>query len=228
MMTLVFIVFPYIAVGLAIGVAIYRRNVRPYTYSALSSQMLESGRLFWGSVPWHYGITLILLAHLLAFLFPGAAGWILGSPARLFTAEAIGLALGFYTMFGLAVLIIRRLPGDSRATAVSSGMDWVLLVFLAIQVATGVAVALFDRWGSLWFLSSAVPWLRSLVTFQPNASTVIGLPALIQVHFVCGFILILLFPFSRLVHVFRLPLHYLWRPYQVVIWNSRERREPQL
>jgi nitrate reductase gamma subunit len=228
MNTIIIVVFPLVAVGLAIGVAIYRRRVRPYTYSALSSQMLESGRLFWGSVPWHYGITLILLAHLLAFLFPGAAAWMLGSPWRLFTAEAIGLALGFYPIFGLTILIIRRLPGDSRASAVSSGMDWVLLVFLALQVASGVAVALFDRWGSLWFLSSGVPWLRSLVMFAPDAATVAGLPVLIQFHFVCGFILILLFPFSRLVHVFRLPLHYLWRPYQIVIWNSRERREPQL
>ncbi|MDE3155055.1 MAG: respiratory nitrate reductase subunit gamma [Acidobacteriota bacterium] len=223
MQTLVFVVFPYVAVLLAIGVGVYRRRARAYTYSALSSQLLEGGRLFWGSVPWHYGITLILLAHLLAFLFPGVAGLILASPIRLFVAEAIGLALGFYSIFGLAILMVRRLPGQSRASAVSSTMDWVLLLFLAVQVATGVAVALFDRWGSLWFLSSAVPWLRSLVLLRPDAATVAGLPLLVQAHFVCGFVLVLLFPFSRLVHVVMLPAGYLWRPYQVVIWN-RERR----
>lgn len=226
MQTVVFIVFPYLAVVLAVGVGVHRRLARPYTYSALSSQLLEGGRLFWGSVPWHYGITLILLAHLLAFLLPGTATLILASPVRLFVAEAVGLALGFYTMFGLTVLVIRRLPGRSRASAVSSWMDWVLLLFLAVQVATGVAVALFDRWGSLWFLSSAVPWLRSLVTFRPDAATVVALPVLVQIHFIGGFILVLLFPFSRLVHVFMLPLGYLWRPYQVVIWNRRPHARP--
>ena len=63
--TFLFIALPYVALVLAIGVGIYRYVTNSYTYSSLSSQILENRKLFWGSVPWHYGITLILLAHLL-------------------------------------------------------------------------------------------------------------------------------------------------------------------
>src|SRR5579883_1024835 len=225
--TVLFVVFPYVAVILAVGVGLYRYFSRRYTYSSLSSQLLENGKLFWGSVPWHYGITLILLAHFLAWLFPGVAASILGSGTRLFIFEAIGLALALFAAVGLIVLIVRRLPTNSRAGSVASGMDWVLLIFLLIQVFTGIGVALFERWGSLWYLSTAVPWLWSLLRLHPDTSTVVALPGLIQFHLVWGFAIVLLFPFSRLVHIFAIPLEYLWRPYQIVIWYQEPRRADQ-
>ncbi len=223
MQTVLFVAFPYLAVIVALGVGLYRWFKDRYTYSSLSSELLENSKLFWGSVPWHYGITLILFAHLFGWIFPGVAGYILGGPRRLAVFELAGLALSFWTIFGLVVLIVRRLPTESRTRAVTSGMDWVLLFFLLVQVLTGAAIGLFDRWGSLWYLSTAVPWLRSLVTLHPDMSTVQALPGMIQFHFVWGFAIILLIPFSRLVHIFPVPIDYLWRPYQVVIWNAERR-----
>ncbi len=219
-----FIAFPYVALILAIGVGIYRRRRRPYTYSSLSSQLLENRKLFWGSVPWHYGITLILLAHLLAALFPGLAGRILGGRIRLLVLELTGISLAFYALFGLIVLIIRRLPTTSRVRHATSYMDGILLGFFLIQVATGVSIAIFERWGSLWYLRTAVPWFWSLVKLHPETATVTSLPGIVRVHFVLGFAIILLFPFSRLVHLVMFPIKYLWRPYQVVIWNRRTRK----
>ncbi len=226
--TVLFVVFPYVAVTLAVGVGLHRHLSGRYTYSSLSSQLLENRKLFWGSVPWHYGITLILLAHLLVWLFPGTAAAILGNGTRLFIFEAIGLALGSFAALGIVILIIRRLPTDSRARSVTSSMDWVLLFFLLVQVFTGMGIALFDRWGSLWYLSTAVPWLWSLLRLHPDTSTVVALPGLIQFHFVWGFAIVLLFPFSRLVHIFTIPLEYLWRPYQIVIWYREPQRERRL
>lgn len=224
MQTVLFIAFPYIAVILAIGAALYRYFTNRYSFSSLSSQLLENRQLFWGSTAWHFGIILILLAHALAWLFPGAAGFILGAPYRLAAIETAGLALAFWTVFGLIVLIIRRLPVGSRPRAVTSAMDWLLLILLLIQTLTGAVVALFDRWGSLWYLSTAVPWLWSLLKLRPDIGTVAALPGLIQFHFVLGFAIILLFPFSRLVHIFAIPFEYMWRPYQVVIWNRERKR----
>src|SRR5579875_759552 len=119
-----FIAFPYVALVLAVGVGIYRKLRRPYTYSSLSSQILENRKLFWGSAPWHYGITLILLAHLLAALFPQVAGWILGGRIRLLVLELTGMALAFFALFGLIVLIIRRLPSNSLARHVPESTRW--------------------------------------------------------------------------------------------------------
>ena len=223
MQTFFFIAFPYIALILAVGVGLYRYFSHRFTYSSVSSQLLENRHLFWGSVSWHYGITLVLVAHVLPWLFPRAAAAVLGDPTRLLVLELTGLALGFYCVFGIVVLIARRLPNDSRARAVTSPMDWILLLVLAFQVLSGVGIALFERWGSAWYLSTAVPWLWSLVRLDPDASTVTGLPVFIQSHLISGFIVILLFPFTRLVHVFAIPIEYLWRPYQVVIWNRNPR-----
>ncbi|MBV6433788.1 MAG: Cytochrome b6-f complex iron-sulfur subunit [Bryobacteraceae bacterium] len=219
-----FIAFPYIALTLAVGVGIYRYFIHRFTYSSLSSQLVEKRQLFWGSVPWHYGITLILIAHLLPWIFPGASRAVLGNQTRLAVLEVTGIALGLYCVFGIVTLIARRLPNDSPARAVTSPMDWILLLVLAYQVLSGVGIAMFERWGAAWYLSTAVPWLRSLATLHPNADTVTGLPIFIQTHFISGFVLILLFPFTRLVHIFAIPFEYLWRPYQVVIWN----RDPQM
>lgn len=216
-----FIAFPYLAVVLAIGVGIYRHRTKRYTFSSLASQTLENRQLFWGSVPWHYGITLILLAHLLAALFPGVAGWILGARLCLLVLEVTGVGLALLSLFGLIVLIVRRLPPRALVRRVTTNLDGILLAVLLLQVGTGLGIAVFDRWGSIWYLHTAVPWFWSLAMLQPDMSTVVNLPAFVKVHFVTGFALILLFPFSRLVHLVMLPIYYLWRPYQVVIWNRR-------
>jgi len=150
MQTFFFIAFPYIALILAVGVGLYRYFSHRFTYSSVSSQLLENRHLFWGSVSWHYGITLILLAHVLPWLFPRAAAALLGDPTRLLVLELTGLALGFYCVFGIAVLIARRLPNDSRARAVTSPMDWILLLVLAFQVLSGSALPFLnggDRYG---------------------------------------------------------------------------------
>ena len=219
-----FIAFPYLALVLAIGVGIYRYYTNRYTYSSLASQILENRKLFWGSVPWHYGITLILLAHLLAALFPRAAAMILGDRLRLLVLELTGMSLGFFALFGLVVLIFRRLPTKSLVRAATSNMDGVLLAFLLLQTVTGLSIAIFGRWGGLWYLHTAVPWFWSLARLHPDMSTVVNLPGFVKIHFVTGFAIILLFPFTRLVHLVMFPVYYLWRPYQVVIWNHRPHR----
>jgi len=143
MNALLFIALPYVALVLAIGVGIYRKLRKPYTYSSLSSEILENRKLFWGSVPFHFGITLILLAHLLAALFPSAAGWLLGGEIRRLVLELTGIALGIYTLFGLIVLIARRLVPKSLTQSVTSHMDGIVLFVLLVQVASGVGVAIF-------------------------------------------------------------------------------------
>jgi nitrate reductase gamma subunit len=100
----------------------------------------------------------------------------------------------------------------------------VILLVLLVQIGSGIAIAIFDRWGGLWYLHTAVPWFWSLAMFRPELRTVVSLPAFVKLHFIVGFLLILLFPFSRLVHLVMLPLQYLWRPYQVVIWNRQKEK----
>ncbi len=218
---LFYVAWPYLAWTLAILGGVYRYFAARYTYSSLSSEMLASRSLYWGSVPWHYGIIPILLAHLLAGVFPGAATAVVSHPAALLVLEAVGLALAFLCTIGIATLFARRLGARSPLRRVTSGMDWVLLAALALQVLSGVAIALSVRWGSRWYPYTAAPWFWSIARLAPDPAPVVALPALVHFHFVNGFLVIALFPFTRLVHLVTVPLDYLWRPYQRVSWLGR-------
>ncbi len=220
------VAIPYLALVLAIAGGIRRYFKDRFSYSSLSSQILESQALPWGSIPWHYGIIPILLAHLFAGVFPAATGRILRAPARLFALEALGLALALFAVFGILVLIVRRVIRTSPVHKATSVMDGILLAVLLAQVVTGFGTAMFARWGSVWYLSTAAPWFRSILTLHPDPSLVAALPAPVLFHMVNGFVVILLFPYTRLVHIFTIPLEYLWRPYQVVVWNRRTMRAP--
>ncbi len=219
-------VFPYLAVLFAFGGGLTRYFSNRFSWSSLSSEILEKRWLFWGSVPWHYGIIPLLLAHLFAGLFPRQAAASHASGAATFALETGGLALGLLSFFGLLVLLGRRIFHPS-ARAVTSAMDWIVLAALAFQVGAGISVAVLYRWGSLWYLNTASPWFWSLARLQPDWSAISPLPWLIKLHMFNGFVLFALFPVSRLVHLVSAPVSYLWRPFLVYVRNKR-RGEPGL
>ncbi|MBV8151359.1 MAG: respiratory nitrate reductase subunit gamma [Candidatus Eremiobacteraeota bacterium] len=219
-----FEVWPYIAFTIFVVVGFYRYFNDRFSFSSQSSQFLENRLSFWGSTMWHYGIILILIPHTLAFWFPKAWGVLISDQTRLYILEVIGLGLAVMAIVGLGILIVRRIV-NVRANSVTSIMDWVLLAALALQVVMGFWVAYVYRWGSEWYLHTSVPWLQSLATFNPQIQYVTALPIPVKIHMLNAFMLLALFPFTRLVHVVTLPLVYLARPYQVVIWY-RQRKEP--
>ena len=218
-----FIILPYAAIALAVVVATQRYFKRGFTYSSLSSQFLEGDELFYGSVPWHIGILIVLAGHIIGFAIPRQVLWFNGVPARLYLLETTGLLFGLLAFVGIISLIVRRLT-SARIRAVTSWMDVVVLLVLLVQVGLGVFTALNYRWGSSWYASSAVPYLRSLFLLQPDLTMIAPLPLAVKAHIVNAYIFLAILPFSRLVHMLVVPIHYLWRPYQIVIWNWDRRR----
>jgi nitrate reductase gamma subunit len=216
-------VFPYIAVAVSIIVGLYRYFNDRFSFSSQSSQFLESRMQFWGSTMWHYGIILILIPHVLGFLFPTLWAALIADQTRLYVLEVTGLALALMAICGIVILILRRLT-NARAQRVTTVMDWVLLAALTFQVLMGFWIAFFYRWGSEWYLHTSVPWLQSLAAFNPQIQYVTAMPLPVKLHMLNAFVILAIFPFTRLVHVVTLPLPYLFRPYQVVIWY-RKRNE---
>ena len=214
---LLFGVFPYVAIILAVAGSLWRFSTSQFTFTSLSSQFLEQRQLFWGSVPWHYAILALLLGHLIGTLIPSGVQAFVGVPLRLYILEGTALALGILALVGLVVLIVRR-STSPYLRPVTTPMDVVLLAVLLLQVVTGVATAILYRWGSDWYVSVATPWLWFLATLSPNWSYMVSLPLLVKLHAVSAFALIALIPFTRLIHIVSTPLPYLWRPYQVVMW----------
>lgn len=215
---LLFAAFPYVSVVLFLLVSIQRYRRDPFTFSSLSSQFLETKGLFWGSVPFHFGILTLFFGHLLGFLFPrGMTLWNV-VPVRLFILESTGLAAAILTLFGLVGLIVRR-ASTARLRAVTSPTDILVHILLLFQIVTGLWVAIALRWGSAWYTQTVVPYLWSLVRFQPDIQRVTELKLSAQLHIVGAFVLIAAFSFTRLVHALVAPVPYLWRPNQLVIWN---------
>jgi len=208
-------VFPYLAVALAVVGGIQRYRTQRHTVTAHSSQLLESRLQYWGSVPWHNAIILVLLGHLVAVFLPGAVAALLGSATRLVVVEVTGLALGLLALLGLLVLMVRRL----RLGAVTVPHDWVVMLLLLLQVATGVFIAWSLRWGLAWFPHVVSPWLGSLARLGPRTDLMASLPLVVKVHAVNAFVLIALLPYTRLVHIVTVPFGYLWRLPQLVIWR---------
>jgi len=218
---LLFVALPYAATVLAVVMTIHRYCNERFTYSSLSSQLLENNLLAWASVAWHYAILLILTAHLLALVFPGAWAVLLGGPIRLELLEITGMGLALLSVVGLALFVWRRVRYP-RVRHVTSAGDWLLLIALLLQVGMGFLVAFVYRWGGLWYVDVATPWLASLVRLNPQITGLAPLPWLIKLHFAGGFVLLALLPFTRLIHAVTYPLGYLWRPYRQVIWNRRQ------
>ncbi len=214
-------VFPYVALAIMIVGLIWRYRTNQFSYSSVSSQFLENRQLFWGSAPWHYGIILVLLAHLVGVAFPDGVKAINGVPLRLYILEGTALALSLMLLVGLIVLISRRIV-SANVRVTTSFMDVVLLIALLAQVATGIITAVFYRWGSAWFIQTATPYFWSLFTLSPKVEYMTALPLLSKLHAINFFVLLALFPFTRLVHMLSVPLAYLWRPYQIVMWHRRQ------
>jgi nitrate reductase gamma subunit len=105
--------------------------------------------------------------------------------------------------------------------AVTSPMNIVALVLLLVALVTGIWLAVFYRWGSHWYWRMAAPYLWSLVRLSPEPQYMTGLPLVAQAHVLNFFLLLLVFPFTRLVHAVTLPIAYLWRPWQLVRWHRR-------
>lgn len=213
---------PYVSVILFLLVSIRRYRRDPFTFSSLSSQFLETRDLFWGSVPFHFGILTLFFGHLVGFLVPRSMTLWNAVPLRLFVLEATGLAAAFLTLFGFAGLVLRR-ARNARLRQATTVADVVVYGLLAFQILTGLWVALALRWGSAWYPQVVVPYLWSLVKLQPDVQRMAELKLPAQVHVVGAFVFFAVFSFTRLVHVLVAPVPYLWRPNQVVIWN-RDRK----
>jgi nitrate reductase gamma subunit len=217
---LLFVVFPYVAVALAVGGTIYRYLTNQFSFTSLSSQFLESDIQFWGSTLWHYGIIPTLLIHLAGFALPKVMVALHSTPETLYLAELAGKVFGIMALVGAGVMFYRR-AASAKVRMVTTPADWAVLVLLIIQVSLGLMIAFGYRWGATWFVHTVTPWVVSLVTFQPAPQYVASLPWIPKLHFLNAILLIAIFPFGRLVHMVSFPIGYLWRSAQLVIWTRR-------
>ena len=217
---LLFGVYPYVAGTVFILGSLIRFEREQFTWKAHSSQMLNDRNLRLASNFFHVGVLMIFGGHLFGLLTPPEVFHVLGvsASAKQIVAIVAGGFFGGLCFVGLTMLVRRRLT-DSRLKATSSRMDVVILLVLYAQLTLGLLTIPF----SLMHLDGhnmlqLMTWARNIVTLDPQqavpALAEIGL--LFKVHLLLGMTVFLLFPFSRLVHIWSVPVGYPVRPYQVV------------
>lgn len=219
--TFAFGIYPYICLAVFFIGSLIRFDREQYTWKSDSSQMLRTGQLRVGSNLFHIGILGIFFGHLVGLLTPVPVWHAIGieAPAKQMLAIVAGGAAGVLMLVGLVILMHRRYT-EPRIRVTTTTMDWVVLWLLAVQLLLGL-VSLYFSWqhrdgGEMIKLMT---WAQHIVTLRTDAASyIVDVAPIFKLHLVLGLTIFLVFPFSRLVHVWSGfgALAYLGRAYQVV------------
>lgn len=214
-----FSVYPYICLAVFFMGSLARFDRDQYTWKSDSSQLLRKRQLRWGSNLFHIGILFLFGGHTVGLLTPHFVYEPFISPAhKQMVAVVAGGVAGLICFIGLTMLLHRRIF-DDRIRLTSHRTDLFILVILWVQLVLGLITLPFSIGHSDGAVMLALSdWAQRIVTLRPDASGLLNLDWPYKVHLVLGMTIFLLFPFSRLVHVWSGfgTLAYVLRPYQVV------------
>jgi nitrate reductase gamma subunit len=213
-------IYPYLCLAVFLLGSLARFDRDPYTWKSDSSQLLRTGSLRWGSNLFHIGVLFLLFGHTVGLLTPHAvyAPFISAADKQVLAVVFGGIA-GALCFAGLTLLLYRRLF-DPRIRATSGRGDIAVLALLWLQLTLGLATL------PLSWAHSADPqtmlalagWAQHIFVFSPNPAALLAVDGIFKLHVVLGMTIFLLFPFTRLVHVWSGlgTLAYPLRPWQLV------------
>ena len=213
-------IYPYICLSIFLLGSLVRFDRDQYTWKSDSSQMLRAGQLRWGSNLFHVGVLFLFFGHSFGMLTPHFLyeSFISAGNKQLMAMISGGL-FGFFGFVGVTLLLHRRLS-DERIRINSKTSDIVLLLLLWLQLALGLGTIPLSAQhldGSMMMVLAG--WAQHIMTFQGGAAEMLaGVGWVFKVHMFLGMSIFLIFPFTRLVHVWSGfgAAAYLVRPYQVV------------
>ena len=223
-----FVVYPYVCLAVFLMGSLARFDRDQYTWKSDSSQLLRGGQLRCGSILFHVGILFLFFGHLFGQLTPHVVYeiFITSSQKQLLAVVAGGIAGGI-CFIGLTMLLHRRLF-DPRIRLTSHRTDLAVLIILWVQLSIGLATLpmSFSHVKDPQTMLTLANYLQGIATLRPDATQLIGIPWHYLVHMLLGMTIFLLFPFSRLVHIWSglATVVYLFRPYQLV--RSRRMNVP--
>ena len=219
-------ILPYMMVVLLVGGLVWRYRYDQFGWTTRSSSLYESRLLRWGSPIFHFGILVVVGGHVIGLVIPAAWTAAVGITEDMYhvVALALGTVAGVTTIAGIAILIYRRRTTGPVFMATTKN-DKSMYVVLALALVTGLAttlIAVFNPSHESNYRETVAPWFRSLFVFQPNIEAMANAPLEFHIHTLMGMALFILWPFTRLIHAFTAPIHYLVRPY--IVYRSRSGR----
>jgi len=231
MSTFLWVVFPYLAIAAFVVGLIWRYRYDQFGWTTRSSQLYESRLLRIGSPLFHFGLLFALVGHLMGLVIPKSWTEALGIHQELYHVIAVGggLVSGAMIVAGFAILIFRRRTTSTvfQATTVNDKAMYLLLgLVIFFGMFNTIGTALGELVGADYNYRQGVsPWFRSIFLLRPDASLIATAPFQFQAHAFLAFLLLMVWPFTRLVHVFSAPIGYLNRPY--IVYRSAGVRQGQ-
>ena len=217
-------VLPYLTIAVLVGGTIWRYRYDKFGWTTRSSQLYESRLLRIGSPLFHFGILLVLIGHIGGLVVPESWTEALGISEGLyhFNALLFGGIAGLCTLVGILILVYRRRRTGPvfMATTRNDKLMYVLLVGAIVLGLWTTLVSVGAGSEAHNYRETVSPWFRSIFTLRPDVEAMAEAPLQFKLHTLMGMALFALWPFSRLVHAFTAPLHYLFRPY--IVYRSRD------
>ena len=219
------VILPYIVLTIFIFGHIYRYNHDQFGWTSKSSELLEKKLLRLGSNLFHFGIIFVFFGHVAGLIIPVAVYETLGVSEPVYHTVALigGIPAGVAAVAGLIILSYRRLT-VRRIIATSTKSDYLAVLFLTVVALSGLTATLFNiNPQGFDYRTTIGPWLRSVVFLRADASLLSEVPVWFKIHMIAAMGIFAVWPFTRLVHVFSMPVRYLTRSY--VIYRKREPKQ---
>lgn len=218
---LLFGIYPYVCLSVFVIGSWVRFDREQYGWTSASSQLLSTAGMRLSSNLFHIGVIGIFFGHLVGLLAPSAIWHVIGLELidKQYIAMYGGGFLGILCLIGGAMLIWRRMT-NARVFATSRKSDIFILVWLLVTLLFGLATTFTSAHhaalGSSDTMMTLAQWAKSIVLFQAQPELVSQVEMVFRIHLFFGLTLFLLFPFTRLVHIWSFPIGYLTRSYQIV------------
>ncbi|MGW4273873.1 respiratory nitrate reductase subunit gamma [Streptomyces seoulensis] len=221
------VILPYLALVTFVVGHIWRWRYDQFGWTSRSTQLQEGRLLKWGGPLFHYGAFAAIAGHVLGILVPESFTRWLGIPENTYRwfSSIGGTVAALAVLAGVAVLAFRRTTVP-RVRATTSPVDWLALILLAVVIVLGVIPTLgINLFGAGYdYRRSVSLWFRGLFAGNPDVPAITHAPLIYQVHATAAWAILAVWPFTRLVHAWSLPLWYLWRPY--VLYRRRVPAHP--
>ena len=218
--TLLWVAFPYASLTLLVAGLVWRWRSDQFGWTTRSSQLHEKAILRLASPLFHVGFLMVIAGHFLGLIIPKTWTDAVGFREQAYhvLATSAGSLAALLTVVGLAGLLWRRFVTRSVRLA-TTRRDKVMYVLLTLPILLGtwatVSTQLLGQPGGYDYRETISPWLRSILTFAPQAEAMPTVPLAFRLHIVAGFLLFAIWPFTRLVHAVTIPGQYPTRPYIV-------------
>lgn len=220
---LVYGAIPYAVIAIFIVGHYYRYKTSPYSWTTRSSQLLEQTWLRRGIIIFHLGLLMVIGGHVLGLIIPQSLTDSLGVTEDMYhlVAVVMGTIAGLLVTFGLLILAGRRV-GNERVRSATITRDYVVILMLLLVIGTGMINTIGHQLlGEAYnYRETVSPWFRSILMFQPDPALMKGVPLSFQLHAILAMALFAIWPFTRLVHAWSVPIAYVFRPF--IIFRRRD------